>query len=109
MAVVAATTGATPVAADDPAIHRGGEMTNLDDRHRGPGEQPVGSLTGLTPEAAKEFHKIFLVSFILFTLIAIVAHVLVWNWRPWLPGEGGYAELQSAVQMAAALITPTFG
>jgi len=84
-------------------------MTNLDDRHRGPGEQPVGSLTGLTPEAAKEFHKIFLVSFILFTIIAIVAHVLVWNWRPWLPGEAGYTEIQSAVQMAAALITPTFG
>ena len=84
-------------------------MTNLDDRHRGPGETPVGSLTGLTPEAAKEFHRIFLVSFIVFTLIAIVAHVLVWQWRPWLPGEGGYAEVEGVVQRAAALITPMIG
>ncbi|WP_253189195.1 light-harvesting antenna LH1, beta subunit [Brevundimonas sp. LM2] len=44
----------------------------------------MGSLTGLTPEAAKEFHGIFVTSFIVFTLIAIVAHVLVWYWRPWL-------------------------
>ncbi|WP_396594039.1 light-harvesting antenna LH1, beta subunit [Brevundimonas sp. R86498] len=49
-----------------------------------PDERPVGSLTGLTPEAAKEFHGIFMTSFIGFTLIAIVAHVLVWYWRPWL-------------------------
>lgn len=47
-------------------------------------ETPTGSLTGLTPEAAKEFHGIFMASFIAFTLIAIVAHVLVWMWRPWL-------------------------
>jgi light-harvesting complex 1 beta chain len=42
------------------------------------------SLSGLTDQEAKEFHGIFLSSFIGFTIIAIVAHVLVWNWRPWL-------------------------
>lgn len=42
------------------------------------------SLTGLTEQEAKEFHKIFITSFILFTAIAIVAHFLVWQWRPWL-------------------------
>jgi light-harvesting complex 1 beta chain len=72
-------------------------------------ERPVGSLTGLTPDAAREFHGIFLISFIAFTIIAIVAHVLVWNWRPWLPGVNGYSEIESAVQLAAALVTPTFG
>ena len=84
-------------------------MTNLDHGRGAAGEQPVGSLTGLTPEAAKEFHRIFLMSFIIFTIIAIVAHVLVWQWRQWLPGEGGYTEVEGAVQMAAALITPMFG
>lgn len=49
-----------------------------------PDERPVGSLTGLTPEAAKEFHGLFVTSFIAFTVIAIVAHALVWVWRPWL-------------------------
>jgi light-harvesting complex 1 beta chain len=43
-----------------------------------------GSLSGLTDGEAKEFHGVFMTSFIAFTVIAIVAHVLVWNWRPWL-------------------------
>ena len=42
------------------------------------------TLTGLTAGEAKEFHRIFITSFILFTGIAVVAHFLVWNWRPWL-------------------------
>ena len=29
-------------------------------------------------------------SFIAFTVIAIVAHILVWQWRPWLPSVNGY-------------------
>jgi light-harvesting complex 1 beta chain len=29
-------------------------------------------------------------SFIIFTVIAIIAHFLVWQWRPWLPGPDGY-------------------
>ncbi len=43
-----------------------------------------GSLSGLTEQEAKEFHGIFVTSFIVFTLIAVVAHFLVWQWRPWL-------------------------
>ena len=60
----------------------------------------IGSLSGLTEAEAKEFHKIFLTSFIVFTVIAIVAHILVWNWRPWLPGPNGYAALEAGVKMA---------
>jgi light-harvesting complex 1 beta chain len=43
-----------------------------------------GSLSGLTENEAKEFHKIFVMSFLGFTGVAIVAHFLVWQWRPWL-------------------------
>jgi light-harvesting complex 1 beta chain len=43
-----------------------------------------GSLSGLTEQEAREFHGIFTTSFIGFTAVAIVAHVLVWNWRSWL-------------------------
>ncbi len=43
-----------------------------------------GSLSGLTEQEAKEFHGVFMTSFIGFTVVAIVAHVLVWAWRPWL-------------------------
>ena len=43
-----------------------------------------GSISGLTEDEAKEFHKIFMSSFAGFTGIAVVAHILVWMWRPWL-------------------------
>jgi len=56
-------------------------------------ERRGGSLSGLTEQEAKEFHSIFMTSFILFTVIAVVAHILVWMWRPWLPGPNGYASL----------------
>jgi light-harvesting complex 1 beta chain len=39
--------------------------------------------SGLTENESKEFHGIFVTSFIGFTVIAIVAHFLVWQWRPW--------------------------
>jgi light-harvesting complex 1 beta chain len=53
---------------------------------------PVGarSLSGLTEPEAKEFHGAFQTGFIVFTVIAIVAHILVWQWRPWIPGVAGY-------------------
>lgn len=64
----------------------------------------VGRGTGLTPEEAREFHKLFVTSFILFTLIAIVAHVLVWMWRPWGLERDGLAMLNDGAQFAQAAI-----
>lgn len=54
------------------------------------------SMSGLTEEQAKEFHKIFVTSFLIFTAVALVAHVLAWMWRPWLPGVNGYGMLETA-------------
>jgi light-harvesting complex 1 beta chain len=42
------------------------------------------SLSGLTEDEAKEFHGIFVSSFLAFTAVAVVAHILAWVWRPWL-------------------------
>jgi light-harvesting complex 1 beta chain len=67
-----------------------------------------GPGTYLTPEEAKEFHRIFVTSFLLFTAIAIVAHVLAWMWRPWLPGEQGYgasAMIDTGQQLASVALT----
>ncbi len=47
-------------------------------------DERMGPGTYLTPDEAKEFHKIFMGSFGLFTLIAVFAHILVWFWKPWL-------------------------
>jgi light-harvesting complex 1 beta chain len=71
-------------------------MSN-NDRH-GPGAY-------LTPEEAKEFHKMFVSSFITFTIIAIVAHILVYMWRPWFPSVDGYAMVNDTVHLANAAIT----
>jgi light-harvesting complex 1 beta chain len=63
------------------------------------------SLSGLTEREAKEFHGIFMTSFIIFTVIAIIAHILVWMWRPWLPGPKGYAALDSVTHAASSLLS----
>ena len=62
------------------------------------------STSGLTEMEAKEFHGLFISGFVGFTVVAIVAHVLVWSWRPWLPGVKGYALLDSAVTTLASLV-----
>jgi len=59
-----------------------------------------GSLTGLTEQEAREFHRIFMTSFAIFVAIAIVAHILAWMWRPWLPGPNGYTSMLEGVQLA---------
>jgi light-harvesting complex 1 beta chain len=66
-----------------------------------------GSLSGLTEQEAKEFHGIFMTSFIIFTVIAVIAHFLVWQWRPWLPGPAGYSSLMDGVHYAASYLTST--
>ncbi len=64
-----------------------------------------GSLSGLSESEAKEFHKIFVTSFIIFTAIAVVAHVLAWMWRPWLPGVNGYSMLETVHSVALSVLT----
>ncbi len=63
------------------------------------------SASGLSEHEAKEFHKIFVVSFIVFTAIAVVAHILAWQWRPWLPGPEGYAVIDSASAAVSSFIS----
>jgi light-harvesting complex 1 beta chain len=69
----------------------------------------TGTLSGLTEAEAKEFHSIFVTSFIIFTLIAVAAHVLVWMWRPWIPGPNGYSELQDVTNFAQVWAQTYFG
>ena len=68
--------------------------------------QPGTSLSGLTESEAQEFHKIFMTSFFIFTAIAFVAHILVWMWWPWLPGEEGYASVIEGVNGVVSSVAP---
>ena len=63
-----------------------------------------GSLSGLTESEAREFHGIFMSSFIAFTVIAIIAHILAWMWRPWLPPAKGYASLIDGAHTTVASV-----
>lgn len=60
-----------------------------------------GSPSGLSANEAKEVHRLFMLGFIVFTVIAIIAHILVWQWRPWFPGPDGYAAITDGVQAVA--------
>ena len=51
------------------------------------------TLSGLSEPEAREFNRIFVLSFVLFTGIAVVAHILAWLWRPW---GGNYAPTHPA-------------
>jgi light-harvesting complex 1 beta chain len=41
------------------------------------------SLSGLTPDQAKEFHEQFKTTYSAFVAIAAVAHILVFMAKPW--------------------------
>jgi light-harvesting complex 1 beta chain len=66
-----------------------------------------GSLSGLSEAEAREFHGVFVTSFIAFTVIAIIAHFLVWSWRPWFPGEAGYTTSHIENVLPAAVVPTT--
>ena len=64
--------------------------------------------SGLTEAEAKEFHGMFVTSFIAFTVVAIIAHFLAWQWRPWLPGVDGYQKPSDALHAIQHAVTSMF-
>lgn len=55
------------------------------------------SASGLTEKEAQEFHQVFVTSFTVFAGVALLAHLLVWLWRPWIPGPEGYAAVSETL------------
>ena len=55
-----------------------------------------------TTEARNDFAfaGIFVTSFIVFLMIAIIAQTLTWHWRDWLPGAEGEKSLIGGVKAA---------
>jgi light-harvesting complex 1 beta chain len=47
-------------------------------------------MSGLSEDEARGFHGMFMMSFVLFTVVAAAAHFAAWQWRPWIPGANGY-------------------
>jgi light-harvesting complex 1 beta chain len=61
--------------------------------------------TYLTAAEAKEFHKLFVLSMGFFVTVAIIAHLLVWAWRPWFPGTAPYESAKVAAVAPAVVAT----
>lgn len=65
-----------------------------------------GSWSGISDQEAQEFHSYYMQGMFLFVAIAVVAHLLVWFWRPWIPGPKGYASLMDgATSVAHSVLT----
>jgi light-harvesting complex 1 beta chain len=41
------------------------------------------SFTGLTDEQAQELHSVYMSGLVLFTTVAVLAHIATYIWRPW--------------------------
>jgi light-harvesting complex 1 beta chain len=41
------------------------------------------SFTGLTDDQAQELHSVYMSGLYLFVIIALIAHLAVFIWRPW--------------------------
>jgi light-harvesting complex 1 beta chain len=39
-----------------------------------------------------------------YIIVALVAHFLVWQWRPWFPSAKGYALLENVTNTVTTLI-----
>ena len=64
----------------------------------------ANSPSGMSENGAREFHRLFMTSFLIFTVIAVIAHVLVWMWRPWFPGPDGYSSVIDGQQTVATSV-----
>jgi light-harvesting complex 1 beta chain len=62
------------------------------------------SFSGLSDAEAKEFHKLFVTSFMGFTAIAIAAHVLAWMWRPWFSAANPTGMIDTAQSIVQNLL-----
>jgi light-harvesting complex 1 beta chain len=57
-------------------------------------DNKIGPGTYLTDAEAKEFHKGFVASMAFFVMMALIAHWLVWIWRPWLGSKRAFAQTE---------------
>ena len=49
-------------------------------------DHPLYGASGLSDEQARELHGQFMGMTMVYVGIAVVAHVLMWVWRPWIGG-----------------------
>ncbi len=60
-----------------------------------------GSMSGLSANEAREYHRLFMASFIAYVVIALIAHILLWSWRPWFNSPDSVASLIEGARVVA--------
>ena len=58
------------------------------------------ALKGPTDSGQRQCQAIFVASFVLFGVSALVANVVARDWRPWLPGSEGHRSMLDGVKAA---------
>lgn len=58
------------------------------------------SLRQVLKNDSKTFVGIFLASFVVFLAVALMAQMLTWQWRSWLPGAEGEKTMIGGVKAA---------
>lgn len=54
----------------------------------------------MTSSPLNGFRTIFVVTFMIFLLMAMVGQLFAWNWRTWLPGAEGTQSIFESVNSA---------
>lgn len=62
-------------------------------------------LGNVSDAEAKEFHNGFMMGFIIWLAVAVVAHYLVWLWRPWLSTKMAGLDIDQAVSSITSMLT----
>jgi light-harvesting complex 1 beta chain len=56
------------------------------------------AVPGRAQSPSHGYYAIFVASFIVFLMVALVAQLIAWKWRPWFPGAEGETSLIGAVK-----------
>jgi light-harvesting complex 1 beta chain len=59
-----------------------------------------GSVHSMARQDSKTYQSIFACGFLIFLAIALVAQMLGWHWRSWLPGAEGMKSMTGGVKAA---------
>lgn len=62
-------------------------------------------LGNVSDAEAKEFHNGFMMGFLIWLAVAVVAHYLVWLWRPWLSTKMAALDLDQMVSSITSMLT----
>jgi light-harvesting complex 1 beta chain len=62
--------------------------------------EPSGGplLAAVAQNRSHGFYVIFVASFVVFLVVALLAQLVAWKWRPWFPGAEGETSLVDAVK-----------